>query len=443
MRSIPERLPARWGLLADRDFRLLFLGETASKFGSSVTTVALPLIGVVELQVSAFTVAMLTASVWLPWLVLGLPAGVWVGQLPRRTVMLACNVVSAGAFASIPLAAVLDVLTVAHLLAVGLLAGMASVFFTTAYQVYLPELVEPSHLVEGNAKLQGSASAAQVAGPGVGGLLAQWLGAVTGLLVNAATFLLATLMLALIRAPGQPPEPRLTTRPSLLREVREGLRFTLRDPYLRTLTAFGSAANLTLIGYQSILVLFLVREVGVTPGLTGLLVSTGALGGILGAIIARPLCRRLGTARSILLSHLAAAPFGLLIPTVGNDWTLVLFVVGSLLLATGVMVCSVVSASFRQTYPPPHLLSRVVSTAMFVNYGTIPLGALLSGVLASVIGLRPTMWAMLILYVSCWTILGASPLRRRVDLPTSAVAQPAERGDRTAGAVPYRSVGQR
>ncbi|MFY1698418.1 MFS transporter [Solwaraspora sp. WMMA2101] len=422
MRTGAERLPARWGLLAHRDFRLLWLGETISKFGSSVTTVVLPLVAIVELHAGAFTIGLLTASVWLPWLVIGLPVGVWVGRMPRRTVMLVCNIVSASAFASVPLAAALGVLTVAHLLAVGLLVGIASVFFTTAYQVFLPELIEPGDLIEGNAKLQGSASAAQVAGPGVGGLLAQWVGAVAGLLVTALTFVLATLALALIRTSPQRPDSQVTERPSLRRDVAEGLRFIVRDPYLRTLTAFGSTANLALLGYQSVLVIFLVREVGVAPGIAGLLVSAGALGGIFGAVVARPLCARLGTARGILLSHLAASPFGLLLPMAANDWTLVLFVVGSFLLATGVMVCSVISASFRQTYTPPHLLSRVVSTAMFVNYGAIPLGALLGGFLGSVIGLRPTMWIMMILLVLCWAILGMSPLRRRVDLPTSVAA---------------------
>lgn len=413
------RAPARtrWGLFAHRNFRLLWLGETVSKFGTSITTVALPLVGVVELDASPFVVGLLTAAVWLPWLVFGLPAGVWVGRLPRRGVMLTCNVVSAGAFASVPLAAWLDALTIAHLLVVGLLAGTASVFFTTAYQVYLPELLDSRDLIEGNAKLQGSASAAQVAGPGAAGLIAQSVGAVMGLLANAATFLLSTFTLLLIRAPTSTRSPEPEAR-SLRRDVVEGVRFIAGDVYLRTLTAFGAAANLALLGYQSILVVYLVRDVGVSPSMTGGLISMGALGGIIGAVIARPLCRRFGTARGILVSQLGASPFGLLIPLADDDWRLGLFVVGSFLLATGVMVSSVVSASFRQTYTPSHLLSRVVATSMVVNYGAIPLGALLGGALGSTLGLRTTMWLMTTLLVLCGGILLASPLRRRRDLPT-------------------------
>lgn len=407
---------SRWGLLAHRNFRLLWLGETVSKFGTSITTVALPLVGVIELNASPFVIGLLTAAVWLPWLVFGLPAGVWVGRLPRRGIMLTCNVVSAGAFASVPLAAWLGALTVAHLLVVGLLAGVASVFFTTAYQVYLPELLDSRDLIEGNAKLQGSASAAQVAGPGAAGLIAQSFGAVLGLLANAASFLLSTLTLLLIRAPAPTRSPVTETR-ALRRDVAEGVRFIAGDSYLRTLTTFGAAANLALLGYQSILVVYLVRDVGVSPSLTGGLVSVGALGGIVGAVVARPLCRRFGTARGILVSQLSAAPFGLLIPLAANDWRLGLFVIGSFLLATGVMVNSVVSASFRQSYTPPHLLSRVVATAMFVNYGTIPLGAMLGGALGSAVGLRTTMWLMTGLLVLCGGILLVSPLRRRRELP--------------------------
>ncbi|MFB6507388.1 MULTISPECIES: MFS transporter [unclassified Streptomyces] len=409
---------SRWGLLAQRNFRLLWVGETASKLGSSITTVALPLVAAVSLDAGPFAVGLLTAAVWLPWLFLGLPVGVWVGRLPARAVMLTCNVVSMVVFASVPVAGWLDVLSMPHLLAVALLGGVASVFFTTAYQVYLPEIVGQEDLIEGNSKLQGGASAAQVAGPGVGGLLAQLFGAVTGLLADAGTFLVSTIMLMMIRTPRKPSKPRDRSDGSLFKDVADGLRFIVGDPFLRSLTTFGAAANFALTGYQSILVLFLIRDVGAAPGMVGALAAAGALGGILGAAVARPICRRLGTARGPLLVQLVAAPFGLLLPMTTGGATLILFVMGSILLVSGAMVCNVVFGSFRQSYTPPALLSRVVATSMFVNHGTIPVGALVGAGLGSAIGLRSTMWVMTGLLVLCSGILLASPLRRLRDMPT-------------------------
>ncbi|MGA5817972.1 MFS transporter [Kitasatospora sp. NPDC094028] len=177
---LSAEVPSRWGLLADRDFRLLWAGESVSKLGGSITSLALPLVAVLTLDAGPFAVGLLTATVWLPWLFFGLPAGVWVGRAPRRIVMIACNLGSATLFASVPLAAVLGVLTLAQLLAVAFLAGTAAVFFDASYRAYLPELVPAADLIEANAKLEGSASAAQVAGRGLAGLTVQLLGAATG-----------------------------------------------------------------------------------------------------------------------------------------------------------------------------------------------------------------------------------------------------------------------
>ena len=183
------------GLLWHRDFRLLWFGETISEVGNAMAVVAVPLLAVTVLHASTFTVSALVAAAWLPWLLIGLPAGAWVDRLPCRAVMVICDAISAALYASVPAAAWLGVLTIAQLLAVAVLGGVASVFFNTAYQVYLPSLVAPERLVEGNAKLAGSASAARLGGPGLAGLIAQALGVAAALLFNAASFLVSAVCL--------------------------------------------------------------------------------------------------------------------------------------------------------------------------------------------------------------------------------------------------------
>jgi predicted MFS family arabinose efflux permease len=401
---------------ARRDFRLLWIGQTSSKLGSTITSVALPLVAVSTLDASAFLVAMLPAATWLPWLILGLPAGVWVDRLPRRTVMIVADLIALAVVLSVPIAAWLGVLHIGHLLAAALLTGAASVFFQTAYQTYPPVLLPTVALPAANAKLQGSESAAQVVGPGIGGLVAQLFGAVTGLLGDALSFLISAICLLRIETREKVTRSAET---NTLREVGEGLRFVFSDPYLRVLTAFGAASNIGLIGYQAVLVVFLTRVVGVSPGAVGGLIAAMGLGGVAGAALATPIGRRFGTARGMIMCELGAAPFGLLIALGGPGPRLGFVVVGGFVLVAGVVAGNVIKASFRQSYPPPHLLGRVTASKQLVNFGTIPLGALLAGGLASTIGVRPTMWLMLACVVLAALILLAEPIRGRRDLPTS------------------------
>src|ERR1700691_5044202 len=166
--SLPAVRPRRvGGLLRTRDFGLLWAGESISGFGSAITTVALPLVAVSTLHASVGMVALLTAATWLPWLLIGLPAGTWVDRWPRRRTLLTADLVSAAALASVPLAAWAAVLTVVMLLAGVLVAGTSSLFFTLAVNASLPHLLSAGDRLEGNAKLHTSAATAQVAGPGL------------------------------------------------------------------------------------------------------------------------------------------------------------------------------------------------------------------------------------------------------------------------------------
>jgi predicted MFS family arabinose efflux permease len=404
------------GLYWHRDFRLLWIGQTTSKLGSSVTSVALPLVAVATLEASTFQVAVLSAAAWLPWLLIGLPVGAWVDRLPRRPVMLACDVVALLLFLSVPVAAWLGRLTFGHLLAVALGAGTASVFFQTAYQVYLLSLLNRDEVAEGNAKVQATEAAAQVGGPGLAGLVTQVAGAVNALLIDAASFLASALCLISIRSRETRPT-RARRDSTLLQDIGEGIRFVAGDPYLRVLTVFGATSNVGLIGYQAIMVVFLVREVGVSPGVVGGITAAMSLGGVLGASSATALARRFGSARSLIAAELGAAPFGLLIPLTTPGAGLALTVAGGVIIGTGVSIGNVLKGSFRQTYTPHGMLGRVTVSMQLVNYGTIPLGAVLGGALGTALGVRPAMWMITAGLALTGLILLVGPLHQRRDLP--------------------------
>ena len=192
---------ARGALRGHRDFQLLWGGETVSELGSQVSLLAIPLLAVRTLHATTIEMGFLTAASTAAFLVVGLPAGAWVDRLPPRLVMLASDALSAAAYASIPVAAWCGVLTVAQLIAVVLLAGTASVFFNSACQVLLPGVVDEADLTEANAKLLGSREVAQIGGPGLGGLLAQAAGPVTGLLADVVSFAVSFCCLTAMEPP--------------------------------------------------------------------------------------------------------------------------------------------------------------------------------------------------------------------------------------------------
>ncbi|WP_432948622.1 MFS transporter [Kribbella sp. CA-253562] len=402
-----------------RDFRLLWTGETTSRFGTAVSGVAIPLVAISLLDATTFQVGLLTAFAWLPWLVIGLPVGAWVDRLPRRPIMLAAAAASFALIASVPLMSAAGILTVHLLLAAVALTGVAAVLFQTAYTAYLPTLIASADHAEGNAKLHGSASAAQIAGAGCGGLIIQLAGPVNGLLVDAATFLIALACLAAIhhREPPRTPARRAQAGPTIAAEIADGLRLVARDVWLRTLTIFGAVSNLALMGYQSIAVVFLVREVGLSAGTVGALIAAAGSGGIAGAFAARRLMRRVGSARAILIAELGLPTFALLIPlSTVSPW---FYLAGAFGVGVGVVAGNVVKATFYQAYCPPDLLGRLTATSSFVNYGTIPVGALLGGTLGELLGLTPALWITTAGIPLAGLVLLCSPIRRRRDLPES------------------------
>jgi MFS family permease len=405
------------GLLRQRDFRLLWFGETVSKCGSAATTVALPLIAVANLHASTFMVGVLEACTWLPWLLVSLPAGAWVDRFVRRRVMQTCNILSAMLFVSVPAAWWYGHLGIEQLLAVAFCAGTAKVFFRTAFQAYLPTVVAPDRLAAGNAMIHGSAATAEVAGPGIAGAMAQVFGAVMAVLVDAISFLISALCLSGIQARERRTEdPRRTA--GLAHQIAVGLRYVARDPFLRTLTLFGALGNLVLVAIQTLQVVFLVRVVGVTPGLAGLLMAGMGVGGLVGAVSVRPIIDRLGTARTMLWCQLYTAPFGLLLPVTDSGVRLVLFALGNAVLATGIVAGSVVTATFRQSYCPPYLLGRVSSVMSFLVIGVMPVGALIGGAAGSVLGVREAMWILAGALMLPVMVLVFSPISRLRDLPT-------------------------
>ncbi len=412
----------RWskegGLLRrHRDYRLLWAGQITGKYGDCVASVSLPLVAV-RLHASSFEVGALAAVIWLPWLVVGLPAGVLVDRWRRRNVMMTASGVSGVLFAAVPVAAWCGALSYGMLLLVALLTGVCAVFFQTAYGAYVQSILRPEDRAEGNATLAGATSAAQIAGLGSGGLIAAAFGAVGGLLANAATFAVSFLGLAGIRQrEPRPSAPANGPKASMGRQIREGLSDVFGDPWLRAGILWGATANFALTGYDAIVVIFLVRDVGFGAGAVGLLMAASGVGGIAGAFVARAAGRRFGTARAFLVGAVGVNGLALLMPLATRGWGAALYAIGSFCVAAGVGGGNVLWATFAQGYYPPEAYGRMSASGSVLNYGLMPLGALIGGALASSLGLRDAMWITTAAIPVTGILLLCSPMARHRDLP--------------------------
>jgi MFS family permease len=408
------------GLLWQRNFALLWSGETVSGIGSAMAAVGVPLLAVVVLRASTLAVSALTAAAYLPWLLIGLPAGAWVDRLPPRPVLIISDLVSAVLYASLPVAAWAHVLTIGQVLFVELVAGAAGIFFTTAYSVYLPVLVRPDDLLEGNAKLSGSQSVASISGRGLAGLAAQAVGTANSLLFNAGSFFVSVACLLAIRAAGPRGERDRAKRTTTLRaDIAEGLRFVWHDRLLRTLAIWPAVSNMAYGGVLALSVLFLVRVAHIGATEVGLLLAVGNVGGLAGALVARRVARRVGTARSLLLGVLVAGLAGLLLPLTAAGPRAAFYVAGSGLVTGAITATNIMLISFRQAYTPAELLGRVIASQRFLVYGTAPLGALLAGGLGTALGVRSALWVLVAAFALSGTLLLTRPILSRRDLPTS------------------------
>ncbi|WP_436497270.1 MFS transporter [Actinokineospora sp. HUAS TT18] len=407
----------RWKLLRHRDFRLLLVGESLSQAGAMVGHTVLPLIAVHTLAVGAFEMGVLAAAETLAFLLVGLPAGVWIDRWRRKAVMVSTALVRAVVLLSIPLAWWLGLLTFAQMSLVAFTAGACSLFFDVAYQSVAPLVLDRESLVRGNAALQSSQSVAQLAGPPVGGALTQVLGPVVAALPIAASHLGTALAVGRMEV-REPARALADDSARLGRAVWQGLEFLWRDRVLRAIALSTITCNLFSGVQQAVLMLFLARTNGLTPTAIGVMFACGGLGGIVAAATSASWVRRFGLTQMLWLSMVTTLPLGLLIPLAEDGPMLPVAVIGYTAMGFGAVLFNVTQVTHRQLVAPERLLGRLNATMRFLTWGVIPIGALLGGVLGDGAGIQQAMWTASI-GIACGPIFlvlsPAGPRRSRND----------------------------
>ena len=403
------------GFRLDPDFRKLWIGQAISQIGSNITAVGLPLTAVLVVKASPLQMGFLSGAGAAAVLLIGLFAGAWVDRLPRRPILIAADLGRAAVLSIIPLAAMLHRLTIGHLYLVAVASSILTVLFDVAYQAYLPSLVARQNLLTGNSRLALTESIAQIAGPGLGGILVQLVTAPMTMLFDAASFVCSAISVWLIRKPE--PAPTRTPEPHIGREISEGLGASWRDPLLRALA--GRATSAFFLGFgSSLYFLFAMRELGLTAALLGIIIAIGGTSGLFGAFLAEWLVRRFGFGRTFIGSAVGIGIAMLLIPLAhGSPATCSAFLIAAQLGDLAWPVYTISERSLRQAITPNHLLGRVNSSMHLLFHGVLPLGALAGGAIAQALGMRRALLigAIGVLLSTMWLVF--SPVRRLRELP--------------------------
>ena len=425
-----------------RPFTWLWASQGVSLFGNQVTLIAIPLLAAVSLRADPFQMGLLAAVETLPYLVFSIPAGVLVDRVDRHGLLILTNLLRAALLLAVPAGAFLGVLSLPLLYAVGFAVGSASVLFDVAYQSYVPDLLEPEELLGGNQRIELSESAARTMGPALGGALVAAMGGAVVIMIDVVSYLVASL--ALLRA--RPPERAdRSARPDATRNgdrspssggAWAGVAIVLRDRQLRDMAASTATFNLASSAIVAVFILFAATEVGMDAGSIGILIGVGNVGFVLGALAVGTVTARFGVGPTLVLSAVLGAAATVMLPFAVGAAAAAVLLAGRLVGAFAIPLFNVNARALRQSRTPRAALGRVNAVFRLIDWGTLPIGALLGGWMGSAYGLRTTLILGGVLGVASAAWLIWSPLRSVLRLEAEPVddthvAQPtAPRQDR-------------
>ena len=407
--------------MREHNFRNFWFGQTISVFGDQITLLALPIVAVLVLDADPAQMGLLTAVGLLPHLLLSLPAGVWLDRVrSRRRLMIAADLLRAGVIALIPIAYVGGWLSLELLMIVAFVVGSTSVVFDISWSTLFVSVARRDQFVEANALLNGSRSLSNVGGPALAGILIELLSAPITLVVDAFSFVASAFFLRRISAE----EPTIDPQPGTIRQqLAAGLTFLFGDKLMRTTLLSVATLNLFNFAFFAQFILYVTTILGVDPGVLGLALGSGAVGGVLGAIVAPAIGRRIGLGPAYILG-LVLFPASLIpiaLITEPGWLVLVMLIATEFGAGLGVMILDINVAAVIQARTPDRLRARSGGAFRFINYGMRPIGALLGGALGASLGLRDGILVATVLSLAGLLWLIGSPLLRLRDMPEPAV----------------------
>ncbi|HEY0443146.1 MAG TPA: MFS transporter [Candidatus Limnocylindrales bacterium] len=438
----------RRSLFRHPDFVKLWSAATISLFGTQISQIAIPVIAVVILDVPPWQVALLGTLEFLPFLLFTLPAGVWVDRLPRRRILISGDLGRAVMLATIPIAFELHSLTIWQLYVVAFVNGIFTVFFDIADQSYLPTVVDRNQLVDANGKLQASVSTAQVIGQPLGGGIVGLLSAPIAVILDAVSYAASAFLVFLIRRTEHSTNARAsaagpaaevvgdspasgtsvaaeatvgasaaTDRPGLRQEISEGLRYVVGHPYLRNIAATTGSSNFFSNVAFAIFPVFVLRDLALSAADFGLIGGAFGVGALVGAVTAGRVAGRFHIGPTIVVSILVGSVPQLLIPLSTHSTALLLIGGSGLFSGWSNMVYNINQVSLRQSITPERMLGRMNATMRFIVWGTIPIGQVVGGVIATAFGTVTAIWVGVIGGLFVFLPVFFSPVRTLERIP--------------------------
>lgn len=418
----PRPRTGRPPLLADGDFRRLWTAQAVSEIGSRISREGIPLTALLVLHAGAVAMGLLSALGGIAVLVFGLAAGLWIDRLRRRPVLIVADLGRAALLASIPAAAAAGRLTMTQLYVVAASAGVLTIFFDVAADSYLPALVANDRILEANSKLTLSSTIAEIAGPGLTGFLVQLITAPIAILFDSLSFLGSALLLARIRRREPAPAGRPPGRAR--GETLAGVRWIFANPVLRPLGLRSTTAFVFHGFVGALYMLFAIDVLRLPPALLGVVIATGGVSAMAGAVLAPHLEHRFPLGATFLATSTIYGLTVFLIPLAGvapaahaarsaGVWAAAATLMSAQLIGDMTLtIFSINEVSLLQRVTPREVLGRVNAGMQLLARGVYPIGALLGGVLGARIGVRPTLAiaAAGILFSTLWLI--PAPLRR-------------------------------
>ncbi len=381
------------GLLRTKGFAALWLGQTISTIGNQLSGLAFPVFAVTMLGINEWQIGILNAANTASFLLVGLTAGALVDRMRKRRVMWVADFVRFGATLSIPLLYFTGVIQVWHLFIVAAINGLATVFFDVSYQSYIPILVPKEKIASANGALETTSQISGLSGPAIVGFLLTVIKAPFVLIVDAFSFLASVASLSVIRDREVPVAKH--ERQPLRKEIAEGIKFVWSNKIIRSISFTTATSNLFSTAIYTLLPIVILRTLNLSAAAFGLIESLSAIGGLLGAVSAAKLAKRIGEGQLVAVSAIItgvctfapAIAIGL-----GQLPAMVLLIVAQALTSFSVLTYNITQVSARQQLCPERLLGRMNASIRFFVWGVMPIGALLSGAVATAIGIAPVLW---------------------------------------------------
>jgi MFS family permease len=403
------------------DFVKLWAGQSISELGSQVSVLAIPWLAAVGLHVSPIEFSLLEVFGFLPFIVLALPAGVWVDRLRRRPILIASDTARAILLMLIPILWAVGALRIWHLLALQFLIGGFTVFFDVGYQAYLPALVEREDLVDGNSKLYLTSSVAQVAGPSVAGGLIAAITAPYAILVDALSFVVsAVFTLRIHHDEVLPQRDAVVAHPKMWPQVKEGLAWVIGNRQLRAIAACGANFNLCFNVVLATFILYAARSLHLSAIEIGAIFAVGSAGAVGGALLANRIQRSIGIGPTLVSSAVLLSTGSIAFPLAPRSFPIPVLMLGYVLLSIGVVIFTVAQISFRQAITPERLQGRMNAAMRWITWGAIPLGTLIGGAIGQTVGLHFALWVGAIGCLPAFLFVFLSPVRSIQAIPDEA-----------------------